>query len=117
MFPCNVYSNFTQPFLLTTISNSSNYNFELNHDFELACLSMLMVIINPVLTSTIRLNDIPCPKIISDGYMYGRVCSTGGQYIALEGVGECHSQTTPAEFKQEERIENATHIYSRYGVL
>ena len=48
MFPCNVYSNFTQPFLLTTISNSSNYNFELNHDFELACLSMLMVVINPV---------------------------------------------------------------------
>ena len=59
----------------------------------------------------------PCPKIISDGYMYGRVCSTGGQYITLEGVGECHSQTTPAEFKQEERIENATHIYSRCAIL
>ena len=63
------------------------------------------------------LNNATCPKIISDGYMYGRVCSTGGQYITLEGVGECHSQTTPAEFKQEERIENATHIYSRYGIV
>ena len=52
-------------------------------------------------------------KIISDGYMYGRVCSTGGQYITLDGVGECHSQTTPAEYKQEEHVENATHIYSR----
>ena len=42
-----LYSNFQQPFLLTTILNSSNDNFELNHDFELACLGMLMVIINP----------------------------------------------------------------------
>ena len=40
-------------------------------------------------------------------------CSTRGQYITLDGVGECHSQTTPAEFKQEEHVENATHIYSR----
>ena len=47
MFPCNLYSKFSQHFLLTTISNSSNHKFELNHDFELACLSMLMVIINP----------------------------------------------------------------------
>ena len=60
-----------------------------------------------------RLNNTSYKKIISDGYMYGRVCSTWGEYIALEGAGECHSQTTPAEFKQEERVENATHIYSR----
>ena len=45
--PMQFYSNFPQPFLLTTISNSSYHNFALNHDFELACLSMLMVIINP----------------------------------------------------------------------
>ena len=60
-----------------------------------------------------RLNNASRPKIISDGYMYGHVCSTGGAYVTLEGAGECHSQTTPAEFKQEERVENATHIYSR----
>ena len=40
-------TNFSQPFFTTTISRSSNHNFELNHDFELACLSMLMVISIP----------------------------------------------------------------------
>ena len=49
--------------------------------------------------------------------MYGHVCSTGGAYVTLEGAGECHSQTTPAEFKQEEHVENATHIYSRCKVV
>ena len=44
-------SNFTQLHSLTTISNSSNHNFELNRDFQLACLSMLMLIINPDITS------------------------------------------------------------------
>ena len=47
MFSHNVSLNFTQPFLPTTISNSSNHIFELNHNFELVCLSMLMVIGNP----------------------------------------------------------------------
>ena len=32
---------------LATISNSGNHNFELDCDFQLACLSMLMLIINP----------------------------------------------------------------------
>ena len=36
LLPCSVYLNFTQPLPLTIISNSSNHNFELNHDSELA---------------------------------------------------------------------------------
>ena len=52
MFPCNFNQISPQPFLL----NSSNHNFELNHDFELACLSMLMVIINPGFLSSAKRN-------------------------------------------------------------
>ena len=47
MFSHNVCLNFSQPFFPTTLSNSSNHIFQLNHTFELVCLSMLMVIGNP----------------------------------------------------------------------
>ena len=51
-----------QPFFLTTISNSSNHTSELNHDFKLAC--MLVVIINPVS------NHIFCNKKIGKKRTY-----------------------------------------------
>ena len=39
-----------------TLVSMSYHNFELNHDFELACLSMLMVIINPGFLSSAKRN-------------------------------------------------------------
>ena len=55
--PIQCKTNFSQHFLLTTISNSSNHNFELNHDYELAYSSMLIVIINPGFYNSVWFNS------------------------------------------------------------
>ena len=68
--------------------------------------------------------DIPLDRsdggtvtILSDGYMYGHNCSTGGQYIELKGTGNCHTQSTVAEFNQYEHIDDGIHINSSYRIL
>ena len=49
MFQFNIYFNFLQPFSLSMISNSSEHNFKLEHGWELAHSSMLMLIENPAM--------------------------------------------------------------------
>ena len=66
-----------------------------------------------------ELSDGTTVTILSDGYMYGHNCSTGGKdkYIELQGTGDCHSQSTAAQFNQYEHIDDGTHINSSYKIL
>ena len=66
-----------------------------------------------------ELSDGGSVEILSDGYMYGHNCSTGGKdkYIELKGQGDCHTQSTAAQFNQYEHIDDGTHINSSYKIL